>query len=171
MAELTGFFVKDFPACRAVGKSVRLSMEEAAQATSPIRALWCQCFEEGAFNSIMSAGKAVMPECVGLEFDYDFNTQRFTYMVCMFLEADTPVPEGLEYRDLPASRIAVSYVTGEEHDVYPNAYDIASKAIAQNGHRANWTFWAEVYNYERFMKPQETGSKIITLDFYVPIEG
>jgi AraC family transcriptional regulator len=105
--------------------------------------------------------------------DFDGTDDSFTYMVGMFMKADTPVPEGYTSYDIPKCILAKAWIYGEEYDIYSNAHTLTVDAIRRNGYEVDWEhfFQCEVYTDSRFGIPKNNGEKLLTLDYFMPCKG
>jgi len=78
---------------------------------------------------------------------YDDKNKLLGYTVGKFMKADTPVPDGMDYIDIPATYVAKGWFSGETDDVNGNAERMTKEAVRQQETYAaeSWRFMAEVY--------------------------
>lgn len=77
---------------------------------------------------------------------YDEEKKLIGYTVGRFMKAGTPVPEGLDFFDIPATTVAKGWVSGEFNDMISSAEGLTLKAIeAQTEYTPSWSVLAEVY--------------------------
>ena len=86
------------------------------------------------------------------------------YTIGRFMRADTPVPEGLDFIDLPETFIAKGWVKGEFEDMIQTAESLTSGAVEkQDKYELTWNFMAEVYTEETI--PKDGASSV--LGYYI----
>lgn len=80
---------------------------------------------------------------------YDEEKKLLGYTVGRFMQADTPVPEGLDFFDIPAMYVAKGLVSGKFDDMIANAGKLIMAAISrQMEYVATWAVAAEIYKKE-----------------------
>ena len=80
---------------------------------------------------------------------YDEEKKLLGYTVGRFMRADTPVPEGLDYFDIPAMYVAKGLISGEFDDMIASADKLIMDAISrQTEYVATWAVAAEIYRKE-----------------------
>ena len=86
-------------------------------------------------------------------------TYLLGYTVGRFMKASTPVPENMDYIDIPEMYVAKGWARGGDEN---DAEKIVVEGIERQGlyERASWIFMAEVYP-----KPDETG--VSTCGYYI----
>lgn len=100
----------------------------------------------------------------------NWNTEQnlLGYTVGRFMRPDTPVPDGLNFIDIPEQFVAKSLLSGEFDDMIGNASDITEAAIKnQNEYDIGWSesfMGAEVYPKENI---PEAGTHSV-LAYYIP---
>ena len=148
----------DLPATRFIGKTVIGTPKEYGE-------MW------GRSGEFMPALDALIPGYSLAEFAVElaepcglmhFNNRKYDepgnvmhYIVGKFFKAGTPVPDGLDYYDTPASKIALSIVRGEFMDMIGNAPGRSCDRIAADGYGVVYPdkfFQAEVYVKENIPK-------------------
>lgn len=145
MAKLENIEFIEIPNIRIIGVEVTHSMAEGAE--NPIPAVWDQCARTGTLDLLKSLPRAIAGCTVG--WMGEANGQAFTYIIGAATFENTPVPEGLQYRDLPACNMAKGYIYGnlQNGDVYDNAHNLTVEGILANhfetDYRVGWS--AEVY--------------------------
>ena len=81
---------------------------------------------------------------------YDEKKKLMGYTVGRFMRADTPVPAGLDFFDIPAMTVAKGWVRGTFGDMLDNASQLTKDAIAQQGKYVgtSWEWVTETYTKE-----------------------
>lgn len=156
MVELVKLEIKQLPAMRVVGKTIR---PELGANENPIPAFWEKCFGDGTFTTLDGmADNHLDISYVGWMADWTAGDGKFTYICGMLMKEDTPLPDGFESRDVPASTVAVGWIRGPEKETYPVAHGLTQKALENEGYNvddaAQWCM--ELYNCHRFTQPMET---------------
>ena len=95
---------------RVIGKTIRCPLGENVE--NPIPAFWGDFFDKGYNKALIDLPKTIPNSYLGWTGDYDSETNTFIYMVGVLTPKDTPVPEGFEYYDLPAS-VTIKGLYGE----------------------------------------------------------
>jgi len=87
---------------------------------------------------------------------YDQKNQLMGYTIGRFMKADTPVPEDMDYIDIPEGLVAEMFVEGDvEGDVTGNAYKMLRDEIKRLGsYRPSGKLW---WSAEVYPKPDENG--------------
>ena len=148
--------------CRFIGKSVY-----APPGSGELYgALWAN--SETVFESIDKLNEYATDEVHNvalLSWDkYTEQDKLMGYTVGRFMKADTPVPEGMDFIDLPETVIAKGWVKGEFEDMINSAEPLTSKAVEQQDkYELTWKFMAEVYTKETI--PEEGVSSV--LGYYI----
>lgn len=167
MASLAKISFVDFGPVRVIGKELRVTIGEGI---NPIPQFWMKCFNDGTFQTLESMTENILDSAyIGWEGEFDPDSKSFTYIVGMFMKPDTPVPEGFSFRDLPTCKMAISWIKGEEPEIYMQEIDLTIKGMIENNYiyDATQNYMVEVYTEERFVAPMSRGEEII-LDFYMP---
>lgn len=114
------------PEVRLIGKSIRHTNETAV---TPIPLFWKEYFAK--YHTIVSALPQVIQTTIAWFADYDPATKEYTYFICSICPADTPVPAGLEYRNIPPTLLA----HGTTSEFPPAAHNIErfSKEVDSQG--------------------------------------
>ena len=107
---------------------------------NPVPALWKQIANDGTLDVLKKLPLAITGCSIGWMGDARDNT--FKYIAGVIAIENTPVPEGMQYRDLSACDVAKGYLSG-----YRNAHNLVVKEITANGFEPDYSFgWsAEVY--------------------------
>ena len=129
------------PAARIIGCETRSG--GALGNTAP--ALWQKTFSSDAMDALMNLPSLVEAANFGWTMEYDSATDTFVYMVCVLTPADTPVPDGFSFRDLPETDCAVG-LYGE------NVMDTVERAKAL-GYQPNWECCG--WNAELYLAAEE----------------
>ncbi len=85
---------------------------------------------------------------------YDEEKKLLGYTIGRFMKADTPVPEGLDFFDIPELYVAKGLVSGEFDDMIASAEKLTMDAIAQQtAYTATWAVAAEIYTKDTIPEP------------------
>lgn len=129
------------PKVRIIGKEVRNG--GALGNTAP--ALWDDVFRTGE-NEILRSLSHFLGDCLfGWTCDYEPETDTFSYIVCAMANADTPVPEGFVYRDIPET-ICAKGLYGED-------MSHTLERIEAMGYTTNWETYG--WNAELYIDAEE----------------
>lgn len=163
MAQLTNLEFGNIPSMRVIGREVSVTMAKGVE--NPVPALWDASFRDGTMEMLDKLPLAIGDCYIGWMGDAVEN--GFAYIVGIAAVADTPVPEGMQYRDVPACKVARSTIAGnlQNGDVYGNAHEMTVAAIETRGYHPDYSHgWsAEVYPDGR-RYDTETGS----IDYLCP---
>lgn len=161
MAVLEEFKIVPFGPYRFIGKSVyaRIGGNTSGDIFG---ALWDR-YSDKIFNMLDG-----MKEYATSETDnaalltgdlYEEKKKLVGYTIGRFMQADTPVAEGLDYFDIPAMYMAKALVRGEFNDMLENADKLAMEAISrQTEYTATWAVAAEIYTAQTVS--QENASSV-----------
>ena len=168
MATLDKFEIAPFGPYRFIGKSIytRLGGQGVGEA---IGALWDNSswvFE--ALDGLKEHATAETHNMALINWEkYDEKTKLMGYTVGRFMKAGTPVPEGMDFFDIPAAMVAKSKVSGTFGDMVDDAANQLTKAaISQHGKYvgASWIWSAEVYTEDTVRDDNVSSS----MGFYIP---
>ena len=103
------------PDVRIIGKAYRCTFEADMAGQSPHQKYWGEFL---AFRSVIDTLPCIIKgSMVCWTGDCPKGSNYYTYMPGVICPAGTPVPEGLDYRDLPASVVAKGAYGNEVDDV------------------------------------------------------
>ena len=145
MAKLEKIEFISIPNVRIIGREVTHSLNENSE--NPVPALWDKISSDGTIDMLKKLPLAISECTIGWMGDVE--GQNFKYIAGVIADENTPVPEGMQYRDLPACNIAQSYIYGnlQNGDVYSNAHELTLSGIEANkfspDYHAGWS--AEIY--------------------------
>ena len=142
MATLGKMEFFNLPPLRMIGKEV----PHGYDCGNPVPELWEKCFREETLKIL----ETLSPEIdyyIGWMGDYNNETKRFAYIAGYFMLASAPVPEGFQYRDLPACMVGMSYINGSFDNVFPRLRDLTVEGIQAHGYSPDYSqgWSAEVY--------------------------
>jgi hypothetical protein len=157
MATFEKIEFEQFGPYRFIGKSVYARVG-AEQSSEIFGGLWGN--SSGIFSTLDGLTEYVTGETYNialLTFDkYDEQKKLMGYTVGRFMKAGTPVPNDLDYFDIPQTIVAKGWVKGEFHDMIGNAEKLTTEAISkQDKYELVWdksSFTAEVYTSETVAK-------------------
>lgn len=170
MAELIDFQSWELPACRLAGKERILSPFEA----DPLPEFWEHCDKDGVFFAWEADPNALFPEalcdaadaplcwCGNLQPDGTFHC-----LIGRMLHPGANVPEGLDFRDLPACKTVLGRIKGNVPDVFAEAMDLILPETEKLGLVPD-TFSMEVRVPSRFSVPDPKDGSVI-LDYYIQV--
>lgn len=121
--ELEFFFL---PKVRIIGKGVRNG--GALGNTAP--ELWAETFRCGDGDRLISLPQVLKDSLYGWTCEYEEESDTFVYIVCAVTAADTPIPKGFIYRDIPET-VCVKGLYGEG---IPETIE----RIKAQGYETNW---------------------------------
>lgn len=169
MAKMVRFEIAQLPALRVVGKQVLVKVGDE----SPIEALWRCCGIDGSLDTLENmnrwhaASQLIDTQQAFVGWRGNWRARDvFCYVAGMLMLPDCPVPYGFDAVDIPACKIALSWVSGKGADVYGLEAAIISKINQAAHHPASWAM--EAYVYSRFARTDAKGEPI--LDIYHAIE-
>lgn len=146
MARLEKIEFFDLPNVRIIGLETGCSLDPAAG--NPIPAFWDKAIADGVLDKLKSLRPLALPDCT-VGWMGDVQGQEYRYLLGVVAPEGAPVPEGMQFRDLPACPVAKGYLFGnlQNGDVYNNAHALTLEGIAANGYSYDYSFgWsAEVY--------------------------
>lgn len=162
MAEVVNVYKEHFPPLRFVGK--RYS-DADRDSHGGFGARWGEWFAGDRFSPLEALGPAPEHEGAYIGLMRQPSDGAFEYWIGMFFPAGTPVPEGYEHVDLPASTFGTCWIHGREDtgEIYgPAAHMMCESKIAGNGWQIAGNPWfMERYNCPRFTSPDEHGKVIL----------
>jgi len=153
MLTLEKFEIVPLGPCRFIGKSV-YARAGAGYSGQIFGGLWGN--SAGIFAALNAIAEYAAGETDGIALltwdKYDERKKLLGYTVGRFMKADTPVPDGLDYFDIPAAFVAKGWVKGEFDEMIGGAEALTFEAIGkQEKYVPNWddgSFMAEVYTKE-----------------------
>lgn len=152
------FELFEMDAARIIGKAVRSGGRQGRQA----ELLWHEVLDTPVYDQLVALPDVIADSVVGAMCE-ERPDGSVLYLLGALAPADSPVPEGLEYRDLPASIVA----RGEFGD---ELTDTIRKAEEQ-GYTADWPpfTWAA----ELFLLPEDEQSddtNVMPRHWLVPVK-
>ena len=172
MTELVHFQLLELPACRLVGKELRVPQKNEE---NPIPAFWSRCFAEDIFTPLEQMKDSLFPEALFdapdayLDWMGDMEPDgSWRCLVGMIMKPDAVPPEGYAYRDLPACTLALGQVKGTEPEIYTDSEGLIMPRVRETG-RLPGSFMMEVYACPRFTTPDPADGTVI-LDCYLQLK-
>jgi hypothetical protein len=104
----------EMPAVRFIGKSI---IDTLFSDPNPIPAFWGEYFAKG-YHLVTDSLPHAIPNRLAHFYDYSADTNQYTYLICVACPAGTPVPDGFEYRDAPASLVCYGATNENAGDPY-----------------------------------------------------
>ena len=144
-SEITAFHdefeVFYLPRARIIGKEVRNGGPLGNTAPD----LWKEVYESGAVEVLAALPHILKDSLYGWTCEYDAQTDTFVYIVCALVTADTPVPEGFVYRDIPETVCAKG--------LYGEGMEQTFERINECGYTPNWEPYG--WNAELYIQAEE----------------
>ncbi len=171
--EVTKVYQEPFPALRFIGK--RYTNDDRKDGGFGVQ--WSEWWSKNKFGN-MKAAISCAPfdeSTIGL-MTMRGDMTGFTYWIGLFFPADTNIPDGFDYLDLPVSNIGVGWVCGNEEngEIYGGPpHEAVCKKLGEAGigdfrndiaGKGSDTYcFFERYNCPRFTVKDENGN--VTLDY------
>ncbi len=179
MAEIIRCYRQSMPAHRFIGKTYT----DADRVGGSFGAKWGEWFAHGCFETLENScaeGLAKLGEgfedggaYIGL-MRYGGN-KPFEYRIGLFFAENTPVPEGFEAVDFPASELGTCWIYGKESEGLYGMHEACERKMTENefavrydlreGKEGIWFF--ERYACPRFTTDDEKGNRILDYCFYI----
>lgn len=135
------FEVFYLPKARIIGKEVRNGGSMGNTAPS----LWKEVFETGVSDVLLALPHVLKASLYGWTCDYDAETDTFSYIVCALTLADTPIPEGFVFKDIPETICAKG--------LYGEGMPQTIERINEYGYTTNWELYG--WNAELYIQAEE----------------
>ena len=179
MPEIIKTYRQSIPALRFIGKkygdSDRVDGTFGAKWDGWFANNWFELLKKNAARADFEDGDAAIGLMRYKEKEPGKEQEPFEYWIGIFFPENTPVPDGFEYVDFPASDLGVAWLYGKENEVYCHEGDCAGSCmskgyniITDNSH-AYWFF--ERYAQPRFFTPDEKGNIILDICHYIEKEN
>lgn len=116
------------PALRFIGKDVRARGPDAGMQYGN---MWAKSSEfMPILDNMLEYASEITDPCALMHHDnMDADQDNMHYIVGRFMKADTPVPEGYDYKDLPESNVAFAIYYGEFSDMISKIYALTRDKI------------------------------------------
>lgn len=168
MPEVINILQERVPALRFIGKRYTDADRDSGGGFGE---RWREWFQEERFTPLQALGPA--PEHGDAYVGLMRYLNEFEYWIGIFFPADTPVPEGYDWVDLPACTFGTCWLYGREEtgELYGmDAHMSCASQIENKGWRIAEAPWClERYNHPRFTTPDENGKVI--LDYCIELAG
>lgn len=136
--------IRQLPAARAIGIEVKNGGGQ-----NPVPQLWEGIFQNKGL-SVLEQTKPLLDLYVGWMGEYDAPSETFTYLAGYLMPANTPVPQGFSYRDLPPCEVGLGTINGSfaNGDVFAHSHEMTAEGIRQAGYEPDYTqgWSAEAYH-------------------------
>jgi predicted transcriptional regulator YdeE len=174
-AEIIKVYKESHPPLRIIGK--RYTQAERDPETGLFSPRWGEWFAAERFAEL----EALTPQdetnggaYIGLIGNSDENNSDdgVEYWIGMFFPRETPVPEGFDSADIPASEVGVCWLHGTEPKLYTQSLECAAALLAEDmpvpRHDELGRWWEfERYNCPRFTEPDADGKIILDYGVYL----
>ena len=167
--ELVRFTVQEFPDLYLVGKCITLNIYHLNM-INPLEVFWHQNFGEGLFEYLENAFAEVLYNNAYIGFTKGINDQEYVYVCGMLVREDLEIPADLVKFQIPGGLVAISWVQGNNFDLFTVAQKLSETAMTEAGYEFDYTraFEMEVYTLERYWQADnQDGTRII--DYYNPV--
>lgn len=131
------------PASRIIGKEIR----NGGKLGNTAPKLWDDIYASEEVKILESLPQIVSKDLFGWTMEYDPDTKTFIYMVCALTRADTIVPEGFTYRDIPKILCAVG--------LYGENVNQTLNKLSLLGYESNWSCEGCGWNAELYFNDEE----------------
>ena len=129
------------PGVRIIGKEIR----NGGTLGNTAPALWTETFQNGAFDILKALPQILQDSSFGWTCEYDAKSDTFIYIVCVMTPADTPVPKGFTYRDIPETACAKG--------LYGESVPKTIERAKELGYEPNWEPFG--WNAELYLQAEE----------------
>ena len=165
MAILEKLEFEQFGPYRFIGKSVyaRIGSESSGEIFGNLWNMKKCIFEK--IDRLADFATAEVNDVALLTGDkYDDEKQLLGYTIGRFMKPDNPVPDKLDFFDIPDMYVAKGWISGKFDDIIMNADRLISEALEQqNKHIERYSFCAEVYTKDTFPE----NNSIPVLEYYI----
>lgn len=145
MAKLDKIDFIALPDIRIIGREVACSLDPGCE--NPVPALWESSIADDTIEMLKRLPLAVPGFTIGWMGDVEGPAYR--YIAGVIAQQGTTVPDGMQYRDLPACQVAKGYIYGnlQNGDVYANAHSLTAEGITASHLHPDYSLgWsAEIY--------------------------
>ncbi|MCL2195710.1 MAG: hypothetical protein FWB76_07155 [Oscillospiraceae bacterium] len=176
--EIIKTYKEHFPALRLIGKCYT-DADRGADGSFSER--WTEWHQNSWFDELKKAAKPsedVENGCLGLMTINAKDHSNFIYWIGLFFPANTAVPDGFSYLDLPQSDVGISWIYGSDEtgEIYGSEPHTACyQTLCDNGWNKlnekaggkNTLVFFERYNCPRMTTPDEKGNVILDYGFYL----
>jgi len=176
MSKLVHFEVIPWEPVRIIGKMITINMKDMESGNNPIPGFWDACFSDGTFDVLEGMREYHhSPDYLDWMGEWNQESGEFVTIVGMIMKPGAPVPERYAFRDLEATHMAVGYVEGKENHGEDSVYTDSERLTHEAAEEAGWKYdmsagySMEIYNEERFVKPQTEGKEFVILDIAIPV--
>ncbi|NLW70688.1 MAG: GyrI-like domain-containing protein [Eubacteriaceae bacterium] len=160
------FEARQFEPMRFIGKKTIVEKEKTA--TKFVKA-----FREGGdLDFLMQLEGRITPDgdfAIWMG-DYDSVTASFTEIVGVFAEANCPVPEGWDHKDMPGCTLGICSIEGPTRSLSSGAHNKAVKQMKLSGYEADYSygFSMEYYSHEKYAIGIEGAENPYTFVYLLP---
>lgn len=135
------FELYHLPESRIIGKAIR----NGGKLGNTAPALWDETFQSGAYDTLKSMPHVLKDSLYGWTCEYDAESDTFVYIVCAVVPANTPVPDGFMYRDIPETICAKG--------IYGESVQETIERANELGYEPNWEPYG--WNAELYLQAEE----------------
>ena len=172
MAKLTEIQFKKFDSYKVIGRAIHTKLM-----SNDISMAWGKFFSDGSCDALIElckgkSNQTPLPSAyTGVMYDFK-DDNKITYLIGIIFSHSTVVPDGFDCFEIPECMIAEAQITGEEYEIYSQGHELVVSAVAEAGYEIDWNhfFQCEVYTDKRFSEPKNSGERLLTLDYYLPVK-
>lgn len=156
MEQTIRFEAVDFLPVRLIGLECVVAKGGNARKT------WKQFRTDGANEQLQAMPQRVSPQGhqIGWMGDFNAETNTFVEIPGVFMQPETPVPEGFGYRDIPHCLMGICHISGENAE--RGAHNKAVKAMKAQGYEPDYSLGFTMEYYA----PREDGKADFA--YYLP---
>jgi len=176
--EITKTYKEHFPALRLIGKCYT---DDDRGEDGSFGNRWGEWHQKGWFDEIEKMAKPsedVDNGYLGLMTIKAADHSDFCYWIGKLFPADTVVPDGYSYLDLPESDVGISWIYGSDENgeiygsephtaCYNKMCDNGWNELNENAGGENTLVFFERYNCPRMTTPDDKGNVILDYGFYL----
>ena len=167
MATITKTYKESVPPLRFIGKKYL----DSDRVNGTFGAKWGEWFQNGWFGTVEKQFDGNLTDVyengnayIGLMRENSDGI--FEYWIGILMPAETTVPEGFGFVDLPAGELGVCWIYGKESEVYIPESE-CKKQLEAAGFDVNTDWCIERCACPRFTTPDEKGNIILDICFYL----
>lgn len=166
MPQIVNVYKESLPALRFIGKRYTDADRGADRGFGH---KWDEWHANGWFAPLEQLESAAEHEHAHI--GYMRFTHELEYWIGMFFPADTPVPEGYAFVDVPAGEVGICWIYGSDEtgEIYgPGPHQMCEVKLLEAGWELADQMQAfERYNNTRFLNPDERGNVILDYGIYL----
>jgi len=133
------------PACRVIGVEQTYGPEPGGdRAAAP---QWGRVIQSEAWEKMSTLPRVIPRSCFGWTCDYKPDTKTFQYLVAVLTPAETAVPDGCQFRDVPPTLVAAGR--------WAESLEQVIEKMKQLGYSSRWGEEGCEWNAELYLDEEE----------------